>query len=139
MITALEGLGEGFWWNLIFCLSVLQQLQYFSRSCFCFQLDMREQLGITDFRGKDIGYLNVRTYACIIFFLFCFLRLCVRTCARACVRVCERAFARSLSPSSLLISVLFFFLSFLLVCYLAILAWLTCSFLLTSCRWKLYL
>lgn len=101
MITALKGLGEGFWWNLIFCLSVLQRLQYFSRSCFCFQLDMREQLGITDFRGKDIGYLNVRTYACIIFFLFCFLRLCVRTCVRS--------LALSLLPSSFCP----FFLSFL--------------------------
>ena len=27
--------------------------------CFRFQLDMREQLSITDYKGKEIGYLNV--------------------------------------------------------------------------------
>lgn len=29
--------------------------------CFPFQLDMREQLSITDYKGKEIGYLNVST------------------------------------------------------------------------------
>lgn len=27
--------------------------------CFPFQLDMREQLSITDYKGREIGYLNV--------------------------------------------------------------------------------
>ena len=51
----------------MFKIKTIQSYHANYKICFPFQLDMREQLSITDYKGKEIGYLNVSVLIAFFF------------------------------------------------------------------------